>query len=154
MVGFWGTVFLIFSVFITTIIIFYAVKKYGKEFIYQSFKKERIDKIENSELFKNPKELEYIFIILFMIPGTPKDFLVYIGGLFPIKPSRFILISTFARFPSIISSTLAGANIIRENWIMMVIVYLIPLVIVATILFFINCFDKKGKTKSAINIIK
>ena len=89
-----------------------------------------------------------------MIPGTPKDFLVYIGGLFPIKPSRFILISTFARFQSIISSTLAGANIIRGNWIMMLIVYLIPLVIVATILFFINCFDKKGKTKSAINIIK
>ena len=57
MVGFLGTLFLIFSVFITTIIIFYAVKKYGKEFIYQSFKKERIDKIENSELFKNPKEL-------------------------------------------------------------------------------------------------
>ena len=43
--GFWGTIFLMFSVFITTTIIFLAVRKYGKEFIYNFCNKEKIDKI-------------------------------------------------------------------------------------------------------------
>ena len=47
--------------------------------------------------------------------GTPKDLLVYIAALLPIKPFRFILISTFARFPSVISSTFAGDNLIEGN---------------------------------------
>lgn len=146
--GIWGTIFLLSSVFITTTIIFYTVKRYGKEFVYNFFDKNKIDKIENSKLFIEPKKMEYILIILFMIPGTPKDLLVYIGGLLPIKPIKFILISTFARFPSIITSTLAGANIMKGNWKMMIIVYVIPIVIVGIILLIINYFDKKGRGKS------
>ena len=141
--GFWGTVFLLFSVFVTTTIIFYAVRKYGREFIYNFCDKEKIEKMENSKWFQNPKNIEYILIILFMIPGTPKDLLVYIGGLLPIKPIRFIAISTFARFPSIISSTLAGANIVKGNWIMMVIVYIVPLLIAGIIITIMKRLEKE-----------
>ncbi len=151
---FWGTVLIIVSVFITTTIIFYAVRKYGKNFVYNFFDKNKIDKIENSKLFQNPKKIEYILIILFMIPGTPKDLMVYLGGLLPIKPIRFIAISTFARFPTIISSTLAGAHMIKGNWAMMVIVYIVPIAIVGLILLVINIFDKKGETKKALDAMK
>lgn len=106
-----GTIFITISVFITTTILFFIVRKYGKKFIYESFKKEKIDKIENSKILKDPKKVELIMIILFLIPGTPKDLLVYIGGILPVKPVRFILISTFARFPSVITSTIAGYNL-------------------------------------------
>ena len=152
--GFLGTIFLMFSVFITTTIIFWAVRKYGKEFIYNFCNKEKIDKIENSKLFKNPKKIEYILIILFMIPGTPKDLLVYIGGLLPIKASKFVAISTFARFPSIITSTLAGANIMKGNWKMMIIVYIVPIIIVGIIILILSHFDKEGETKTALKTIK
>ena len=53
------------------------VGKLGRKFVYKFFTKERIDKIENSKMFKNPKRLEWIMIILFLIPGTPKDLIVY-----------------------------------------------------------------------------
>ena len=43
--------------------------------------KEKINKIQNSKLFKNPKKIEYIMLILFFIPGTPKDLLTYIAGM-------------------------------------------------------------------------
>ena len=100
-----GTVFLIVSVFIITAAIEFIVGKFGRKFVYDTFNKEKIEKIENNKILKDPKKVELIMILLFLIPGTPKDLLVYIGSLLPIKPMRFIMISTFARFPSIISST-------------------------------------------------
>lgn len=143
--GFWGTIFLLVSVFITTTIIFYTVRKFGREFIYHAFDKEKVEKLEKSKWFKNPKNIEYVLVILFMIPGTPKDLLVYIGGLLPIKPIRFILISTFARFPSIISSTLAGSSIIEGRWVMMLIVYVIPLLIAGIIITIMKFLEKNKK---------
>ena len=140
--GIWGTVFLLASVWITTTIIFYAVRKYGRKFIYHFCNKEKIERLENSKLFKNPRNIEYILIILFMIPGTPKDLLVYIGGLLPITPFKFIAISTFARFPSIISSTLAGANIVQGNWGMMLIVYVVPLILAIVIIIIMKLLEK------------
>ncbi|MDR0979099.1 MAG: VTT domain-containing protein [Lachnospiraceae bacterium] len=111
-----GTLFILVSVFIISSLIVFSVRKLGKRFIYNFFKKEHIDKIENSKVFKNSKTVELIFIILFLIPGTPKDLLVFIGGLLPINPFKFILISTFARFPSVVSSTIAGKYISTRKY--------------------------------------
>lgn len=93
-------------------------------------------------------------ILLFLIPGTPKDLLVYIGGLLPIRPWRFILISTFARFPSVISSTIAGANLAMGEWQNMIWVYGITFLITGIIIGVINIFDKDKTTKDALETIK
>ena len=145
--GFWGTIFVLVSICITTTIIFYSVRKFGRKFIYNFCDKEKIEKLENSKWFKNPKNIEYVLIILFMIPGTPKDLLVYLGGLLPIKPIRFIIISTFARFPSIISSTLAGSNIIKGNWLVMIVVYVVPIVITGVIITGLKLLERKNNIK-------
>ena len=113
--GFWGTIFILVSVFIITTTIFFLVRKYGREFVHNFFDKEKVSKMENSKLFQNPSKIELVMFISFFIPGTPKDLLIYIGGLLPVKPWRFILISTFARIPSIISSTLAGTHLIKRK---------------------------------------
>lgn len=149
-----GTIFIIASVFITTTILFFLVRKYGRKFVYESFKKERIDKIENSKILKNPQKVEKILIILFLIPGTPKDLLVYIGGLLPIRPLRFILISTFARFPSVISSTIAGWGLVEGNIKISVIAYAITFLATALLLLIINIFDKNKETKEALEVLK
>lgn len=149
-----GTIFITLSVFITTTTLYFLVKKYGRKFIYESFKKEKIDKIENSKILKDPKKVETIMTILFLIPGTPKDLLVYIGGLLPIKPLKFILISTFARFPSVISSTIAGVNIVNGNIRMTIVVYAVTFIITAIVLAVINIFDKDKSTKQALEALK
>ena len=118
-----GTLFVLLSSFVTTSIIYFLIRKYGKKLLYQFFEKEKIDKIEKSRIFKNPRNIEKILIILFLIVGTPKDLLTYIGGLLPINPIKFILIATFCRLPSIISSTIAGSNISEGNWKISLIVY-------------------------------
>ena len=108
--------FIMVSAGIISTIIFFLVRKYGKRFVYNFCDKEKVAKIENSKLFKNPNKIEMIMFILFLLPGTPKDLLVYIAGLLPINPVKFVLISVFARFPSVISSTLAGANLAVGDW--------------------------------------
>lgn len=151
---FWGTVFILGTVFATTSLIFYMVRKFGKSYLEQFFKIEKIEKIEHSKFFKNPKNIELVMTILFIIPGTPKDLLVYLGGLLPIKPSRFVLISTFARFPSVISSTLVGANILNGNVKMIILIYLITFLVATLMIFLVNKFDKNKITKEAIDVIK
>ena len=112
-----GGMFIIFGgAFLSSFIIFFCVQKFGMDFINSFFSEEAVQKLENSKLFSSPEKLELILFIAFFIPGTPKDLLTYIAGLLPIHPLRFLLISTFARFPSVISSTFAGSNLVGGNW--------------------------------------
>lgn len=149
-----GTIFLLFSFFVTTAALFWLVRKFGKKLVYQVFPKEKIDKIEKSKIFQNPKNLEYIFAICFAIVGPPKDFLVYVGALLPIKPWRFICIATFCRFPSIISSTIVGQYFSEGNWEISILIYGITLLITFATLAIVRIFDKEKITEKALNELK
>ena len=150
--GAWGgCLFITLSVFITTTIIFFTVRKLGHKYLYNFFQKEKVDKIMKSKLFKNPRNLDMILFILFFLPASPKDLFVYIGGLLPVKPLRFILIATFARFPSVITSTMVGANISNGNWEMSLLIYGVTFIVAALCIFLVNL---KDKNKEIINIMK
>ena len=148
--GLGGLIFVIASAFIISSVIFFMVRKLGKKFVYDFCDEEKVKKIENSKIFKNPKKIEWIMIILFLIPGTPKDLLVYIAALLPIKPLRFILISTFARFPSVVSSTFAGDNLIEGNWQNSIIIYAVTFLLVGISIFIVNKLDKSKTTEEAL----
>lgn len=149
-----GTIFIMATVCLTTTIIFLLVRKFGRAYVEEFFSKEKIDKIENSKFFKDSKNIEIIMTILFIIPGTPKDLLVYIGGLLPIKPVRFILISTFARFPSVITSTLMGASLLNGNITMSIIIYIATFLLTLIFILIVNKFDKNKVASEAIKSIK
>ena len=150
----WGTVFIMASAGIISTIIFFLVRKYGKRFVYNFCDKEKVAKIENSKLFKNPNKIEMIMFILFLLPGTPKDLLVYIAGLLPINPVKFVLISVFARFPSVISSTLAGANLAVGDWKKSIVMYLAIVLVAIIVILIANKFDKDKLAEKAIKPIK
>ena len=150
----WGTVFIMASAGIISTIIFFLVRKYGKRFVYNFCDKEKVAKIENSKLFKNPNKIEMIMFILFLLPGTPKDLLVYIAGLLPINPVKFVLISVFARFPSVISSTLAGANLAVGDWKKSIVMYLAIVLVAIIVILIANKFDKDKLAEKAIKTIK
>ena len=133
-----GLIVVFLGAFLSSFIIFFAVRKFGRNFIYSFVSKEKMDKLENSKWFSDEKRIDVILFLLFFIPGTPKDLLVYIGGLLPIKPLRFLLISTFARFPSIISSTIAGSNLVTGNWLAIILTYVITFTLAGVIIFFAN----------------
>ena len=150
----WGTIFIMISSAIISSLIFILVRKIGKQFVYDFSDEERIKKIENSKLFKNPKKIEIVLFILFLIPGTPKDLLTYLSGLLPIKMSRFVLLSTIARIPSIVTSTIAGANIAVGDWRKAILLYILIVAIVVILLYIFNIFDKDKTTESILGSIK
>lgn len=150
--GKWGGyLFITISVFVTTTVIFFTVKKLGKKYLYNFFKKEKVNKILNSKLIKNSKNLEMLLAILFILPGTPKDLFVYIGGLLPVKPLRFILIATLARFPSVITSTMVGESITNGNWKSSLIIYGITFAVTLITIYIVSL---KDKNKEIIDIMK
>lgn len=137
-----GLIIILFGVFISSIIIISLVKVLGKKFIYTFVKKEKIEKIENSKFFKNKKKIDILIFLLFLIPGTPKDILIYIAALLPINIYRFLVISTVARIPSIISSTIAGNNLASGNLLFSIGVYVITFAITAIFIYLVNKKDK------------
>lgn len=153
--GAWGgSIFILACVGFTTTMIFFFSKKHGKKFIAFFFGEEKVYKIENSKLFQNPNTVEKILVILFFITGTPKDLLVYIGALLPIKPVRFIFISTFCRIPSVISSTIAGEHLSVGNWEISLLVYGITFLLTGIVMMMIHHFDKDKIAQKAIEELK
>ena len=150
----WGTVFIMISSALIASLIFILVRKIGKQFVYDFSDEEKIKRIENSKIFQNPKKIELIIFILFLVPGTPKDMLTYLSGLLPIKLSRFIIISTLARIPSIVTSTIAGANIATGDWKKGILLYGIIVAVVLLFLYIFNKFDKDKTTESVLTSIK
>ena len=76
---------------------------------------------------------------------------LYIGGLLPIKPLRFILISIFARIPSLISSTMAGASLVKGNIWTGVLVYVLTFLLIGIVVFIAEKRDKTKLTKVIID---
>lgn len=149
--GFYGTIFILVSCFIISTIIVSLVRKFGLRFVENFFEKKQIKKFKNSKLFKNPKTIEIIMCILFLIPGTPKDLLTFLGGILPINPLKFILISTFARIPSVVSSTYAGNSILNGDIKTSILIYLITFILVAIFLLIYNKFDRSKVTEKVLN---
>lgn len=119
-----GTIIVYIGVIVTTLLINFIVKKYGRGWIYEIAPKEKLEKIENKVLNNNGK-IEIIIFFLFFIPAVPKDLITYVGSFLPIKTTRFLMISIIARIPAILSSTIVGSQILNGTWMTIVIVYAI-----------------------------
>ncbi len=56
-----------------------------------------------------------LLFIIYLIPSTPKDIITYLSGFLKIKPWKFLLITSLARIPSIVTSTICGAELGKNN---------------------------------------
>lgn len=105
---------------IGSILVFALVRKFGQPIFELFFDKKHIDRFS---FLKSSKKLELFTFILFFIPGTPKDVLTYFAPLTNIDTKVFILITIFARIPSIITSTYAGSTILEGNLIKTILIF-------------------------------
>ena len=70
-------------------------------------------------------------LVIFLIPGTPKDFLTYFAGLTKMRFALVVLIATFGRIPSIVTSTAAASAAGSGNWLVVGVVVVVSLLCVA-----------------------
>lgn len=64
----------------------------------------------------NHPRTELVILLLFLIPGSPKDTLTYMSGLTPVKPVRFLVTAMVARFPGILLSSFIGAHVEEKRY--------------------------------------
>ncbi len=76
-------------------------------------------------------------LILFAIPGFPKDILSYILGLSPIGIITFFWVSTIGRIPGTIMLSLSGSAVFEEDW-----TSLITLTIICALAFVLVFFQR------------
>lgn len=123
MYGAWvGLAVCLLGVIIGTYIAYKMTKFLGKPML-TSKKEDR--QLTEFDFIKKEKKIEWIFFLLFFVPGTPKDLFNYVAPFTKIKFRNYLLIATFARIPSILTSTLIGASIIEGNYLLSIIVFAI-----------------------------
>jgi uncharacterized membrane protein YdjX (TVP38/TMEM64 family) len=87
--------------------------------------------------FLTEKRGAIISLILFAIPGFPKDILSYILGLSPMGIITFFWVSTIGRIPGTIMLSLSGSAVFEEDW-----TSLITLTIVCALAFVLVFFQR------------
>lgn len=86
-------------------------------------------KIEKLKKLIQTKQSDTLLFFLFLVPGIPKDFLVYAAGLTPVEPVRFFTIVLMARFPALLGASFIGANIEQKNYIIVIITFIISILL-------------------------
>lgn len=144
--GFEGTVICYVGVIIASSLIFLLTKKFGLKIVEMFVS---TDKLNSIKWLRDEKKLNYTVFILYLIPGTPKDLLTYFVGMTKIRLSEFLLISSIARLPSVVSSTVGGALAGNGNYLSAVIVFAVTAAIsICGLIIYNIIINKKRGSKS------
>ena len=105
----WGCLCCVACAFIGTLVIYFAVKSAGAHPPTRG-------KLARLRFLTDPKVSGVLVFLLFVMPGTPKDALCFLGPFLPISRRRFLLYASVGRIPSIITSTFAGSAVGEGRW--------------------------------------
>lgn len=103
-----GTILCMIATTLGGTLVFLLVRKWGTRVLELYFSKE---KIESLKFMQDTPKVKILAFFLMFLPGTPKDLISYFMGLTKIKLWEWVLLSTVARIPSIVTSTIGGKRI-------------------------------------------
>lgn len=121
-----GTLLCIIGITLGSMVVFGLVRKFGIKLVEVFF---TFEKIKTAKFLQNKKRVAALVFLMFFLPGTPKDLLTYFVGITEIKIKHFIMIATFARLPSVITSTIGGSLLGVQKYAFAIIVFAITLII-------------------------
>jgi uncharacterized membrane protein YdjX (TVP38/TMEM64 family) len=121
-------------------IAFFYTRFLGSSYIEKLLKKEKFQWMAET---MDSKKFYIILFIIFFIPGLPKDFLIYVAGLTPIKPLSFFEILLISRFPWLLACVTIGSNIYHENYKSTIIISVIAVLAFLTGLLYKDKLEKK-----------
>ena len=132
--GWMGMFLCLLGAALGSVVIILAVRKFGMKFVSLFVSREQI---QNLKFFRNPKKRDATIFLLFLIPGTPKDILTYLAGLVPIHLGKYLVITSIARVPSVITSTMGGNLLGAKEYRYAIIIFAATLVLTlaATLLY-------------------
>lgn len=121
-----GAILCLVGITLGSIIVIALSRLIGKKFVYTFYPKEKLDSLP---ILRDPRKRNNLVFLLFLIPGTPKDMLTYAIGLTDMSIPTYLILTSLARIPSIITSTMAGGALGDKDPWRAVIVFAITAVI-------------------------
>jgi len=119
--GTWGGLLITLAgCIVATMLIFATVRKFGLPFVKRFL---GADTLGTWSFLASEKKASLLVFILFLIPGTPKSFLVYLGPLTRLSLMQFTAVSVVGRFPALLSSTIMGDAAMQGNWVLFFVVF-------------------------------
>ena len=113
--GFWeGTAICLAGGLVGTLVATALTRALGMRLVRAFFLAEQL---EGVSWLRDSRRFELVMLVVFLIPGTPKDVLTYVAGLTTCPWWRIAAITTVGRVPSIVTSTLAAGFASSGNWV-------------------------------------
>ncbi len=119
---FGGFVLCLLGNIIGSIIILIMVRWIGMR-ILRLFRLE--NKLQSMRFLQDREKRNRLLFIFYLVPGTPKDTMTYFAGLTDMNMIEFLIISSIARIPAIVSSTICGAYLGANNFKVAAIVFVV-----------------------------
>jgi uncharacterized membrane protein YdjX (TVP38/TMEM64 family) len=135
-----GTILCLIGGMVGSFLVIMLVRRFGIRLVHVFYPPE---KLETIRFLKSSPKRTVLFLLIFMIPGTPKDLLCYFVGLTDMKLPDLMVICTLGRLPAILSSTIGGNALGTERYIFAIIVFAVTFLISMTGLIIYNRICKK-----------
>ena len=111
-----------------TALIFLFVRWFGKAFVQDNVREREFERLK---FLNNPRRALIIMFFIFIIPGIPKDILIYPVPLTKVKLHHFMIVSTIARIPTVITSTITGSAVIENNYTLAIVLTVASVILAA-----------------------
>lgn len=138
-----GTLLCLLASSVGSVCVFLLVRRFGVRLAEIFFSRE---KLRSVRFLQATPRRDLLFLVVFMLPGTPKDLLCYFAGLTDIRFPVWLLICSLGRIPSIITSTLGGNALGTKNYWGAVLVFVITLLISGGSLLFYEHLCRRRQT--------
>ena len=129
-----GYLISICGAFIGAFIAFYIARALGKDSLEAIFGEEKVNDYHRK--LNSGKGLTAVLLI-YLIPGVPKDLVAYVAGISDMRLRPFLIVSTIGRSPGMLGSLLTGYFISSRNYAA------IGVLAVVTAVILIICFVKR-----------
>jgi uncharacterized membrane protein YdjX (TVP38/TMEM64 family) len=112
----WGTIYSTIGLTIGSWIAFFLARIFGMPLLEKAVKREVIEKFDH---FMEHKGI-LVSLLLFLIPGFPKDYLCYIVGVSRMPTWIFLVVCTVGRLFGTTMLSLTGSSVRHEQYLLLI----------------------------------
>lgn len=121
-----GTVLCLLASGTGSALVILLVRRYGRRVAELFFSREKLNSLR---FLQASPQRTMLFLLIFMLPGTPKDLLCYFAGLTDIKLWMLLLICSVGRIPSVLTSTLGGDALGTKSYLWAAAIFVLTLLV-------------------------
>ena len=138
----WGTLICLAATTAASTLVLLIVRRWGGSAVRFLSGKDP----EELALFQKMERAEWVFLLVFLIPGSPKDVLSYAAGLMKLPLPSWIVINLIGRIPGIALSVLGGDRVMRGDYLLAAgLTLLCGALYIAGMIIYKNYMEKKKK---------